>query len=250
MSEEGRSGAGPEGVPTDQLARQLPVPAEVDEIVQSTYYSSAFGMAEAVRNRAQTGFSLVTLISAALAATGLTTGFAQESTGVQVVGYVAFCLWLATGALMLWAAIGEFRYRSSNRIVRDGMPGIAGDENLAERLFEPIVAERNKLNDRLQRAVVAAIVALILTAAAAGLALVDAKSQHLRNARLVLSRDASVPHSACPLHLPQVLSAALDPSQLSQRFLQLHIPAGEGAKGLTIMDVPSQDVREIVLSSH
>src|SRR4051812_42116319 len=84
------------------------VPARVLDAAAEAYYSRAAASADAARGRAQTAFSMASVIAGALGAAGALGHIGDAAAAVQIAGTLAFAAWLGTAWLLLRAAVGEY----------------------------------------------------------------------------------------------------------------------------------------------
>jgi hypothetical protein len=230
------------------------LPDEAIKAIAEAYYERAAQGADAARERAQTAFTMASAIAAALAAAGIFGNIDRETRTVQILGFLAFAGWLLTALLLLHAAVGEYLapaddHGPEERDLSEGgtMKIALGDDEFVATVYSDVVAERNAVYDRLRRALGAAGLAIVLTGAAAGAALLSRETEAART----MSGDVELTDQgmkdigrACPVERGKnPIRASLVPASLKDRFVELELPAGSCDGAETTLELPATDVK-------
>lgn len=246
----------PEGASPSPPEKPGPIPREAIQAAAAAYYTRAASLADAARQRAQTAFTMASAIAAALAAGGAFANIGKEPTHVQVVGFCAFAAWLATAFLLLRAAVSEHTSDNAPKadgkdlVERDGLLLARGDAAFIRILYDEVEGERDAVYNRLRGALSAALLALVLTGAAIGLALLGNESAPASKSKVVSAQVSlkTVPKPLvwrCPGLADHSGTGRLDTAELAKTFTRVAFRASQCRRKATTVELPTADIADV-----
>jgi hypothetical protein len=166
-------------------AEELPV--TVDNAITTAYYTRAFNLPDTVRARAQTAFSIATVIATGLLAAGVFSNFSDSSTGFHHGGIGVLGLWLIASALSIRAATMSYKDPGQGESAESGLPWVKHVTNSS-------LEERGKVLWWQRAGTWASFAALAATVVLVGWWLASPSYATVR-AQLVLTRDGQAAYA-------------------------------------------------------
>jgi hypothetical protein len=196
------------------------VDPEVLKTIIDSYYSRGVEAADRARERAERGYTIASAIAAALVAAGVFAHLSERPTAVQVLGLTALGAWLVAAVLFIFAVAVPVSSPSETD------PGWDTEAQFVEGVRKEVAGEVNTLRLRQMFAVVATVVAMLLTVAAFAWATADPGGASPEKARVVVTAKADAALTKlCPG--VQDLYGTLDPDDLDESVISVEAPPGE-----------------------
>jgi hypothetical protein len=208
--------------------------AAVVKAVIDAYYPRGVAAADRARDRAERGYTIASAIAAALVAAGAFAKLGDKPPGVQALGLGALGMWLLTALLYIWVVAVPTRAGT------DPDSTTAGE--FVKNVAASVSAELAILRRRQSFAVVATIVAAVLTVLALTLATTESGNRPPEAARLQLTPKADAGLRA--LCGPQVgeLYGTVDPDKLGDEVVAVKLPPGECGIASTTVELPKGSI--------
>lgn len=190
--------------------------------VASAYFAWVTMQSDAARQRASVAFTMVSFIVGAIVAAGLFGDVQREAVWVRLLGIGALAGWLTGAGLLLYAAVRDVRREGPEKRravdVADLMQTLVVDQ---ER-------ERNSTYERLDRAMAAVTLALVLTLAVLAAVVLDNPARHRLEGQIVLTASGvkSLPRACRSAAVPS-LRASLDERALDAAFVEIDVDRTE-----------------------
>lgn len=190
----------------------------VKTAIVDAYYPAALKKADDARGRAQNGYTIAGAVAAAIVAAGVFGDIGEEQDVVQGLGVAALVLWLAAAVLFMWAVAARVSLPTSQ---------VADDADaFVTAVIDRAQSEQERIEDRINRALGATVLAIVVTLVALIMALTTSASAASVKGTLVLTPAGSTTVGRVCGGAPATVTVSTDPSGLSAAFVKVVITKG------------------------
>jgi hypothetical protein len=212
----------------------IPVDPAVLKPFIDAYYTRGLAATDRARDRAEKGYTIASAIAAALVAAGVFTDLPNSDTSVKVLGLTGLFLWLVAAMLFIWVVSVPVRAPKEQdwTTADDFVGGVIAD----------IRYELSALRKRLFGALIATLLATIVTIAAFAVATALPTGSDPEKARIALTaKEDTALADLCTAPVGAILGT-VDPDNLDEEFVEIKVPAGACNATETTIRVPKSAI--------
>lgn len=215
---------------------------ELIQAVTTEHFKQVLSYPLRVRSRAQTGFTIASAFVGGLIVAGSISNVQQRATWVVALGMIAVFVWLVAAAAFIYVASGQVTPASYDPEGRDADGKDETPQEVATNVTFASTNARHVLEARLNRALALALLAGLLTLAAASVVAGTGPRVDRTSALVVLNRsDAHVIRELCPSLLPKrripAFVGEVAVETLEQPLVNIEL-TGTRCGGLGVLEIP------------
>jgi hypothetical protein len=192
-------------------------PAVKTAVVQA-FYPGVLKQAEDARGRAQNGYAIAGAVAAAIVAAGVFGDIGKEQDFVQGLGVGALVLWLAAAVVFMWAVAAKVEVPTSE--------DAADADAFVTAVLDRAKTERETIESRIDWALGATVLAIVVTVVALILALTTSAAAKSVSGTLVLTKAGTTTVGQVCGGTPATVSVNTDPAGLSAAVVKVVITNG------------------------